>query len=239
MICPRHRHVELHVLTDEHVPSTQMLDVLSAAVEHGVDWVQVRGHHASARTLFRLAEATVALCRPLGVRVAVNDRLDVALTVRADGVQIGEDSLPLLEVRALVGAMKIGVSVHSIGEALLAEQEGADWVTFGHVFPTSSHPGDPPSGVRSVGAVVNAVRIPVIAIGGIEAARAAKLMATGVTGIAVVSAIVRAPDPGRATVELRRILDRNVTRHKPQGLNPSGAARDDHQGGAAPAGQRA
>ncbi len=83
-----------------------------AAAENGADWVQVRDHRAPARDLYALAHAAIALCRPLGVRVAVNDRLDVALAVRADGVQVGGRGLPVGVARSVVGSLRLGVSVH-------------------------------------------------------------------------------------------------------------------------------
>src|SRR5437763_15494114 len=103
----------LHLVTDPRLPRAQLLVVVRAAAENGADWVQVRDHRASARELFDLAQAVVMLCRPRGVRVAVNDRIDVALAVGADGVQLGGRSLPVGVARELVGALRLGVSVHS------------------------------------------------------------------------------------------------------------------------------
>jgi len=161
-----------------------------------------------ATSLYALAHAAIALCRPLGVRVAVNDRLDVALAVRADGVQVGGRGLPVGVARSVVGSLRLGVSVHGMGDALQAQAEGADWVTLGHIFSTSSHPDQPPRGVAAIRQIAGAVQVPVIAIGGIDAGRVAAVLAAGAGGVAVISAILDTPHPGHATAALRAALDR-------------------------------
>ena len=166
----------------------------------------MRDQRASARELFDLAQAVVTICRPRGVRVAVNDRIDVALAVGADGVQLGGRSLPAAVARELVGDLSIGVSVHSIESAVQVEAEGADWITFGHVFPTPSHPDATPRGVAALAQAVQAVHIPVIAIGGIGVGQVGPVIRAGAAGIAVMSAILDAVDPARATAELRQAL---------------------------------
>ena len=178
----------LHLVTDPRLPRAQLLTVIRAAAENGADWIQVRDQRASARELFDLAQAVVTLCRPRGVRVAVNDRIDVALAVGADGVQLGARGLPVGVARELVGDLSIGVSVHSIESAVQVEAEGADWITFGHVFPTSSHPDEAPRGVAALAQAVQAVHIPVIAIGGIGTRQVGPVIQAGAAGIAVMSA---------------------------------------------------
>jgi thiamine-phosphate pyrophosphorylase len=182
------------------------LAVIRAAAENSADWIQVRDHQVSARELFDLAQAVVTICRPRGVRVAVNDRIDVALAVGADGVQLGGRSLPAGVARELVSDLSIGVSVHSVESAVRAEAAGADWITFGHVFPTSSHPDTTPRGVAALAQAVQAVHIPVIAIGGIGTRQVGPVIQAGAAGIAVISAIMDAPDPARATAELRQAI---------------------------------
>jgi thiamine-phosphate pyrophosphorylase len=199
-------HRPLHLVTDPRLPRAQLLAVIRAAAENGADWIQVRDHQSSARELFDLAQAVVMLCRPRGVRVAVNDRIDVALAVGADAVQLGCRSLPVGVARELVGDLSIGVSVHSIESAVQVEAEGADWITFGHVFPTSSHPDATPRGVSALAQAVQAVHIPVIAIGGIGTRQVGPVIQAGAAGIAVMSAILDALDPARATAELRQAI---------------------------------
>jgi thiamine-phosphate pyrophosphorylase len=171
-----------------------------------VDWVQVRDHQASARELFELTEKVIAACRPRGVRVAVNDRLDVALAAGADGVQLGERSLTIAAVRKVAPRILVGASVHDLASAVRAAAEGANWLTFGHIFPTSSHPGEPPRGLDILRQVVRASGCPVIAIGGITEPEILDVLATGAAGVAVISAILGAARPGAAAAALRRAL---------------------------------
>ncbi len=196
----------LHLITDAEIERGQLLDAIRAAVENGADWVQVRDHRAAARDLLDLTADIIAVCRPRGVRVAVNDRVDVALAVGADGVQLGGRSLPIGLVRQVAPALEIGASVHGVETALAAEANGADWITFGHVYATPSHPDEPPRGLAVLEQVARSVKLPVIAIGGIGNERVGDVLAAGAAGIAVISAILRAADPAIATADLRRLL---------------------------------
>ena len=198
---------QLHLLTDSRLGTSELLGVVDAAANNGVDWVQVRDHTATARELFELSRRIVSICRPLGVRVAVNDRIDVALAVAADAVQLGSRSLPIAVAKRIAGSMLIGASVHSLSEAAEAESDGADWVTFGHFFPTDSHPNEPCRDIAELKIVAKAASIPVIAIGGIGVDQVSTVVEAGAGGIAVISAILDAPDPGRAAGGLRFAVD--------------------------------
>ena len=199
----------LHLITDEQRPESVLVAAIAAAAGAGVDWVHVRRPGAAARDLFALAQAVVALCRPRGVRVAVNDRLDVALAVGADAVQLGGRSLPVAAARRIAGPLQLGVSVHSVEEAATAAAAGADWLLFGHVYATASHLDEPPRGLAHLAeAVATAAPVPVVAIGGIGLDQVEPVLTAGAAGIAVISAILAAPDPAQATAALRQALDR-------------------------------
>ena len=198
---------QLHLLTDSRLGTSELLGVVDAAANNGVDWVQVRDHTATARELFELSRRIVSICRPLGVRVAVNDRIDVALAVAADAVQLGSRSLPIAVAKRIAGSMLIGASVHSLSEGARAAEDGAAWITFGHFFPTSSHPNGPCRDIAELKIMASAANIPVIAIGGIGVDQVSLVIESGAGGIAVISAILDAPDPGRAAAELRAALD--------------------------------
>jgi thiamine-phosphate pyrophosphorylase len=206
MTTPGTESPTLHLVTDPRLSRERLLEVVRAAAENGVDWVHVRDHTATARDLFDLAEQIVASCAPFATRVAVNDRFDVALAVGAAGVQVGRQGVPIGAIRRTAPTLRIGASVHDLAAAILTEADGADWLTFGHVFPSSSHAGEAPRGVDELRQVVDAVRIPVIAIGGISLDQVDAVLAAGAAGIAVISAIIDAYDPGRATRELRQRL---------------------------------
>jgi thiamine-phosphate diphosphorylase len=197
---------QLHLVTDAQLPREQLLAAIRAAAENGVDWIQVRDHQASARELYDLTSEIVAIARPPGARVAVNDRIDVALAAGADGVQLGEHSLSVAVTRHIAPGLQLGASVHGVVRATRAAAEGADWLTFGHVFATSSHPGEPPHGLDELARVVEAAHCPVIAIGGIGPDQVSAVLAAGAAGVAVMSAILTASDPGQVTRLLRSHL---------------------------------
>jgi thiamine-phosphate pyrophosphorylase len=162
--------------------------------------------HATSAAAADVA-ATVAADGSVGF-LSVNDRLDVALASGADGVHLAGQSLPVeAAVQLAAGRVLVGRSVHALDEAVAVARAGADYVTFGHVFPTSSHPGLPPRGLDQLREIVDAVDIPVLAIGGITVENLDAVLATGCAGVAVISAILSNPDPRDAAARLRRALD--------------------------------
>lgn len=197
----------LHLITDE-TRGSGLLTALEAGVAAGVDWVQVRAKSAPAADLYALTRAALQVCRRHGAGLLVNDRLDVAVAAGAHGVHLARKSLSVAAARSAAPAkFLIGASVHTVAEAVTAAQEGADYITFGSVFPTRSHPGAPAQGPEILAAVVTAVDIPVLAIGGITAGNVRSLLDTGVAGVALISAVLAAADPGAAARELRVALD--------------------------------
>ncbi len=140
----------------------------------------------------------------------MNDRVDVALAAEADGAHLGEAGLPVPAARRAVALRErflIGRSVHSLEGAREAAHAGADYLLFGNVFATASHPGKEPAGTEMLARVAAGVPVPVIAIGGITPENAAECRRAGAAGVAVISAILDVPDPEAAARELRRCLD--------------------------------
>ncbi len=206
----------LHVVTDRLESRLPLRAALAAAVRGGVDGIQVRekGHPADV-----VLEATSEALAAAGGRAAVlvNDRADVALIARAGGVHLPARSLPPAGVRALLPRTEgwlLGVSVHSLPEARAAVAAGADYVTFGHIFPTGSKPGLASRGLAALAEVVASVDAPVLAIGGIEPGNVGAVLQTGCAGIAVIRAILGAPDPEAAAAALRAAMAR--TRARPR-----------------------
>ncbi len=163
------RTYQLHLVTEPRKPSAALVRCVSLALDGGVDWVQLRDKSASAAALLAQALALHGLTREHGAAEAaeaatylsINDRLDVALAAGADGVHLAGQSLPVdAAVKLAAGRALVGRSVHALDEALSVASLGADYVTFGHVFPTSSHPGLPPRGLDQLRAIVDAVDIP-------------------------------------------------------------------------------
>ncbi|MGN6031219.1 MAG: thiamine phosphate synthase [Thermomicrobiales bacterium] len=218
-----HTHIHRHHLQLVADPATILDDAgherVRAAMHAGLDSVQVRGPGSSAREMVEAARRLLPAASSQGVVVIVNDRADVALALlparRAArgglivpvGVHLGARSLPVALVRRHLPLPFVGVSVHTVEEGIAAVRDGADYLTFGHVFPTASHPGEPPAGLDPLHALAGAVEVPVFAIGGIDASNVREVLHAGASGIAVISAILDAPDPAAATSDLRAILD--------------------------------
>ncbi len=184
--------------------STQ--EVVLAAVRGGVTCVQLREKACGAGEFLELAVRLKEALRGKGVPLIINDRLDVALAAGADGVHLGQRDLPLPAAKEIsAGRLLIGISASCLPEVIAAEAGGADYIGIGPVFATQTKTdaGAPlgPDGVRRLR---QAVTIPVVGIGGLNASNAGQVMRSGADGIAVVSAIVSAPDPEEATRELLR-----------------------------------
>ncbi|MDP2600083.1 MAG: thiamine phosphate synthase, partial [Deltaproteobacteria bacterium] len=146
--------------------------------------------------VFVMAQKIIALKKEYDFTFIINDHVDVALEIGADGVHVGADDMPVAEVRKKVGdKILIGYSSHSLKEAVAAEKAGADYVAFGAIFPTKTKgPGHPVQGLEKLRAVVEAVKIPVVAIGGINRENFGKVLETGVSSVAMITALTEASD---------------------------------------------
>jgi len=175
----------------------------------GARLLQLRWKAASARELLAAATAIRALARPRGALFLVNDRPDVAAAAGADGVHLGQDDVPVAVARRVLGAEAIvGVSTHDLDEARAAERAGADYIGVGPVYATDTKARAlPPRGIALVRAVRAAVRCPIVAIGGITPETAPDVRAAGADAVAMIGALVRAPDPEAAVRDtLRRLV---------------------------------
>jgi len=176
--------------------------------------LQLRAKDAAARALAAGARPLVRLCRAAGVPFCVNDRLDVALSVGADVVHLGQDDLPLadaLRVRAQAGRpdLTVGFSTHDRAQALAAAAGGADYIGFGPVFTTASKANpDPVVGLLQLAEVCRAVSVPVVAIGGIALGAVGSVAAAGASAAALIAAISTASDPTAAGLQIRAAIDR-------------------------------
>jgi thiamine-phosphate pyrophosphorylase len=201
----------LYLVADaEFAAGLDLVGLVAAAVDGGVTAVQLRGKGLAGRELVALGLELSGRLAGAGIPLIVNDRLDVALACGAAGVHLGRDDVPVRLARELLGPDRvIGVSVNTPDEARRAESEGADYVGAGPAYATATkETALPVLGPEGIGLVRRAVGIPVVAIGGIDAGNAAALAASGADGIAVVSAILGAPDAKRAAEELRKAFER-------------------------------
>jgi thiamine-phosphate pyrophosphorylase len=201
----------LYVVTDEKVSRGRShIQVAEAAILGGADVLQLRDKDASGGLLYRVALQLRKLTRDAGIPFIVNDRLDIALAVDADGVHVGQSDLPASVVRKIMGQGRIlGVSVVTVEEALLAEKDGADYLGVGPVFEARGTKPDTgePLGVDRIARIRGHCRLPIVAIGGIDAENARKVRAAGADAAAVISAIVSADDIAQAARRLKRILE--------------------------------
>ncbi len=201
----------LHLVTDRQEARGALGAMVASAVRGGVDAVQVREKGRPALDVLVAVREVQQALTGLAALVLVNDRADVALAAGAQGVHLPGRGLPVPVARRLLprpsGGL-LGVSVHSLAEARQAAAEGADYVTFGHVLPTPGKAGLPAAGLDALAAVVEAVEVPVIAIGGIDARSVGRVLATGCAGVAVIRALLQEDDPRRAAAELRAAMDR-------------------------------
>jgi len=204
-------HLALHVLTDrEWSRGRDLLSVAAAALDGGATVIQLRDKSASTRLLIEEGLALRALTRERGALLIVNDRVDVALAVEADGAHVGQDDMPAGLARRLLGPKRIlGVSVANIEEADEAVAGGADYLGVGPIFPSPGKAdAGPATGVHLLTELAKRYTIPLIAIGGITAENAVEVMRAGAAGVAVITAVVYAEDITAASRLLRSAVER-------------------------------
>jgi thiamine-phosphate pyrophosphorylase len=202
---------DLYLVTDRNqTHGRDLLWVLEAALDGGVEAIQLREKDLGGRELLFLAESARKLTQRYHARLLINDRIDIALAVDADGVQLGKASLPIETARALLGPRKLlGASTHSLEEAAEAERNGAGFILFGPVYFTPSKaPYGAPQGVAALKRAVEKISLPIYAIGGIKPENIADARCAGVRGVALISAVMSAADPRDATKKILNLLKR-------------------------------
>ena len=184
------------------------LELAELAIAGGADTIQFREKAGETRQMIRIAEQIRALCKRAGAAFIVNDRVDVAIASHADGVHLGQDDFPIPVARKLLGEEAIiGGSAGNMEEARKCLLEGADYIGFGPVyFTTSKEDAGPAGGLGLLKQVVEEIRLPIIAIGGLTRDNTPQVIQAGVHGIAVISAVCCQKDPLEAAKCLRRLL---------------------------------
>jgi thiamine-phosphate pyrophosphorylase len=201
----------LYVVTDRQQTAGRPLEEVVAAVARGgAGAIQLREKDLSARELYALGARLQTVLAPYNVPLLINDRLDVALALNAAGVHLAGHSLSPAQARRVLGPEKlIGVSTHSVDDACQAMAEGADFIVFGPVYETPSKLAyGPPQGLQRLTTVQRQITIPVLAIGGIDLSNLSQVLQAGAHGIAVIRAVLAAPDPAEATRQLSLGLSR-------------------------------
>lgn len=199
----------LLLITDRNQTGSRTLPVaVEEALKGGARAVQVREKDLSSRELYETAYELRKLTTRYGARLIINDRVDIALAVDADGVHLGGDSIPLYRVRKILGEKKIiGISCHNQVSAIMAQETGADYITFGPVFYTPSKaPYGDPLGIGKLCDTSDILTIPVFALGGIKLNNVRQVIEAGVHGVAMISAILAAENPREETRKLLSLL---------------------------------
>ncbi|HXX80366.1 MAG TPA: thiamine phosphate synthase [Thermodesulfovibrionales bacterium] len=179
------------LVTDRKLCGLTCEEMARIALETGVGWIQYREKEKTRREIYHEAKRLRRLTAEYGATLVVNDHVDIALAVEADGVHLGQDDLPLKEARRILGDRIIGISTHSLTQAADAEHDGADYVGFGPVFFTTTKDAGEAKGLEMVSVIRRAVRIPVVAIGGISAENLSLVMEAGADAVAVASAVLK------------------------------------------------
>ena len=195
----------LLVVTDRHRTNGHpLVPLLQRVLSAAAPAIQLRERDLSARELVTLAREVQTLTVSRGSQLLINDRIDVALAMEGVGVHLRSDSLPIVVARELLGAQRLlGISVHSVEEGLLAQSQGADYIVLGPIYETpSKQMFGPPLGIHTLEKACRLIRIPIIGIGGVTAARAREMQCAGAFGAAVITAILGADDIESATREL-------------------------------------
>jgi thiamine-phosphate pyrophosphorylase len=202
--------LRLYLVTDHRQPFSLMRETVLAAVAGGVTLVQLRNPDLGGRVLLEQAEALKSALDLMGVPLIVNDRVDVARAAGVAGVHVGQSDLPASAARAIMGPEAIvGLSITDPAQMAAVDRTAVDYLGVGPVYATGTKPDAAAAlGPGGTATVVRMAGLPTVAIGGIQASNAGEVMATGVDGISVVSAISEAADPGAAARALRVAMRR-------------------------------
>ena len=202
----------LYAVTDRHwLGERTLYDVVRESLDGGVTFLQLREKDLDDENFYEEAVRLQEMARSYGVPFVVNDNVDIAVRMDADGVHVGQSDMEAGDVRALIGPDKIlGVSAQTVEQAVLAEKRGADYLGVGAVFPTGSKDDADDVSFETLKAICEAVWIPVVAIGGITLHNTPELAGSGICGIAVISAIYGQSDIYEATVSLKKVTEEMV-----------------------------
>jgi thiamine-phosphate pyrophosphorylase len=207
---PKNIDYSLYLVTDRGLArGRSTLDIVKAAVSGGVTSIQLREKDCSTLEFIEQARAIKNFLGTRKIPLIINDRLDVALAVGADGVHLGQNDMPLEMARKIAGSsILIGISAESVQDAIEAENGGADYLGVSPIYATPTKTDTaPPLGLEGLREIRKWVEIPLVGIGGLNNSNAAEVIRNGADGVAVVSAIVAADDPETAAMNLKQIID--------------------------------
>lgn len=202
------KELQLYAITDRHwLNGRSLYEVVKESLDGGVTFLQLREKQLDEDHFLEEAKKLQGLCSEYNVPFIINDNVEIALAINADGVHIGQSDMEMKEAREKLGPDKIiGVSAHTKEEALLAQAQGADYLGVGAVFPTSSKDDAESVSYETLKEICDVVSIPVVAIGGITRENLHQLSGSGISGISVISAIYAQPDIKEAARELKQCV---------------------------------
>lgn len=207
--------LSLYLVTDKrNKTDEEFLEIIEEAIKGGTTVVQIREKEGETLDFYNLALKVKEITSKYNVPLIVNDRIDVALAIKSEGVHIGQTDMPADVVRSLIGdEMILGVSASTVKEARKAEKDGADYIGTGAVFPTATKDDAPSITKDDLKEVTGSINIPTVAIGGITLENASELAGTGIAGISVVSAIMNSEDPKTASENLLKIYNEKIDKN--------------------------
>jgi len=181
----------LYLITDRAIPGLTLREIVRQALSAGVRTIQIREKKLSKEELFEEAISLKQIFLKHNALFIVNDYVDIALAVNADGVHLGQEDMPIKRARKILGRNKIiGISTHTLKQALEAERAGADYIGFGPIFPTTTKDAGKPKGIDALIEIKKHIKIPIVAIGGITIKNAPQVLMAGADAIAVVSGVL-------------------------------------------------
>lgn len=207
--------LSLYLVTDKrNKTDAEFLKIIEEAIKGGTTVVQIREKEGETLDFYNLALKVKEITSKYNVPLIVNDRIDVALAIKSEGVHIGQTDMPADVARSLIGdEMILGVSASTVKEARKAEKDGADYIGTGAVFPTATKDDAPSITKDDLKEVTGSINIPTVAIGGITLENASELAGTGIAGISVVSAIMNSEDPKTASENLLKIYNEKIDKN--------------------------
>lgn len=207
--------LSLYLVTDKrNKTDNEFLEIIEEAIKGGTTVVQIREKEGETLDFYNLALKVKEITSKYNVPLIVNDRIDVALAIKSEGVHIGQTDMPADVARSLIGdEMILGVSASTVEEARKAEKNGADYIGTGAVFPTATKDDAPSITKDDLKEVTGSINIPTVAIGGITLENANELAGTGIAGISVVSAIMNSKDPKIASENLLKIYNEKIDKN--------------------------
>jgi thiamine-phosphate pyrophosphorylase len=206
---------KLYLITDRKQTTMPLIEAVRLALLGGVRGIQLREKDLPIRELLALSQGLRSLTKEFGAKLFINDHVDIAMAVEADGVHLGHQSMPTSAVRHIIGKkMMIGVSTHNVEEARAAESAGADFVTFGPIYETPTKTQfNAPVGLESLRSVKKVIDIPIFALGGIKGKNIGHVLWAGAYGVSMISAILGAQDIQKAARNITgmvQIVDRSI-----------------------------